>query len=234
MFGFRFKKKPANLINKPYDPAAWQERFDVQALQSVYDKSGWQGPAGEWRQRSVDQLAQRILELFTLNGKPVRVLDVACFTGDYLGRVMEKKDMGSMLNYTGVDVTPKYVQRCTERWKHLSNATFQVASALQLGFPEKHFDIVFNSGMLIHVADPETCIRGFARVAKHFMLIETTVDPRMKEDFRDENKSGENFIDRVYRPGYIEKFIADVSDVVKRTDIPYQHNISSLYTCKPR
>jgi hypothetical protein len=56
----------------------------------------------------------------------------------------------------------------------------------------------------------------------------------MKEDFRDENKSGENFIDRVYRPGYIEKFIADVSDVVKRTDIPYQHNISSLYTCKPR
>ena len=30
-----------------------------------------------------------------------------------------------------------------------------------------------------------------------------TVDPAMKEDFRDENKSGDDFIDRVYRPSYI-------------------------------
>jgi ubiquinone/menaquinone biosynthesis C-methylase UbiE len=147
---------------------------------------------------------------------------------------MEKKNMGAMLDYTGVDVTPKYVKRSADRWKHLTNATFQVASALQLGFPERSFDIVFNSGMLIHVADPETCIRQFARTAKHFMLVETSVDPAMKEDFRDENKSGDGFIDRVYRPGYIEKMITDVSEIVEKTSVPYQRLVSSLYTCKPR
>jgi ubiquinone/menaquinone biosynthesis C-methylase UbiE len=234
MFRFRFKKKPVNPINKRYDPAAWEQRFSVEMLQGVYDRAGWEGSEGAWRQRSVDQLAKRIMELFELNRKPVRVLDAACFTGDYLGRVMEKENMGAMLDYTGVDVTPKYVKHCADRWKHLPNATFEVASALQLGFPDKSFDIVFNSGMLIHVADPGTCIRQFARTAKHFMLVETTVDPAMKEDFRDENKSGDDFIDRVYRPGYIEKMLADVSEIVEKTDVPYRHTVSSLYSCKPR
>jgi ubiquinone/menaquinone biosynthesis C-methylase UbiE len=235
MFGFKSKKKPApNRIDKPYDSAAWEERMSVEFLQSVYDKAGWESAEGKWRQRSVDKLTQRIIELFDLNRKPVRVLDVACFTGDYLGRLMEKRNMSAMLDYTGVDVTPKYVKHSAERWKHVPNATFKVASALQLGFPEKSFDIVFNSGMLIHIADPETCIRGFARTARHFMLVETTVDPAMKEDIRDENKSGDSFIDRVYRPGYIEKMITDVAEIVEKTDVAYQHVVSTLYSCKPR
>jgi ubiquinone/menaquinone biosynthesis C-methylase UbiE len=233
MFGFSFKKKPVNRLDKPYDPAGWEQRVGVDELQGVYNRAGWQGAEGEWRQRSVDQLAKRILELFDLNRKPVRVLDVACFTGDYVGRLMEQANMEAMLDYTGVDVTPKYVKHSADRWKHLANATFKVASALQLGFPEKSFDIVFNSGMLIHVADAGTCIRQFARTAKRYMLVETTVDPAMKEDFRDENKSGDDFIDRVYRPGYIEKLITEVAEIVEKTDAPYRHTVSRLYSCKP-
>jgi hypothetical protein len=61
-----------------------------------------------------------------------------------------------------------------------------------------------------------------------------TVDPAMKEDFRDENKSGDDFIDRVYRPSYIEKMITEVSEIVEKTDVPYRHTVSSLYSCKPR
>jgi len=56
----------------------------------------------------------------------------------------------------------------------------------------------------------------------------------MKEDFRDENKSGDNFIDRVYRPGYMEKIINEVAEIVEKIDAPYRHTVSRLYVCKPR
>jgi hypothetical protein len=235
MFFKSKKKAPPNRLDKPYDPQAWEQRLSVEYLQSVYDKAGWQGAEGTWRQRSVDKLTDRITEIFNVTQKRVRLLDVACFTGDYLGRLMQKKNMQAMLDYTGVDVTPKYVKHASDRWKYLPNATFKIASALELGFPEKSFDIVFNSGMLIHIADPETCIHGFAEAARRLMLIETTVDPAMKEDFRDENKSGDDFIDRVYRPSYIEKMITAVAEIVETTDVPYyKKTVSRLYTAKPK
>jgi ubiquinone/menaquinone biosynthesis C-methylase UbiE len=219
---------------KNYNPSAWQERVAVELLQRNYDDQGWKGPLGEYRRRSVDRLAVRLREIFDQKREPVTLLDVACFSGEYFGSLMEEEKMETILSYTGIDVTPKFVRHAAERWKDFPNAQFKIGSALQLDFPVNSFDIVFNSGMLIHVADPQTCISEFARTAKRFLMVETTTNPTLKVDFIDENKSGDNFIDRVYRPQFIENLITKVAGIVKKTEVPYTHNVSSLYECTPR
>jgi len=94
------------------------------------------------------------------NRTPVKVLDVACFSGDYFGKLMGQQGMGDMLRYTGVDVTERYVENCKKRWAAYTNAEFRCGSAKELPFQDKAFDIVFNSGMLIHIDDPGRRLRS--------------------------------------------------------------------------
>jgi len=217
---------------KRYDPSAWT-RVPVDALQANYDTQGWTGAMGQWRTRSLERLAARIREVSEREGRAATLLDVACFTGEYFGRLMAVDGMERMLRYTGVDVTPQYVQRAAERWAAYANAEFRVGSALQLEFPDRSFDLVFNSGMLIHVADPGRCVRECVRVARALALIETTVEPSLSREWEDENKSGDAFIDRVYRPDYIQALLGAVARVERRSDVPYQRHTSSLYECIP-
>lgn len=222
------------LSSKRYDPGAWERDLSVDELQHCYDLQGWETPAGEWRQRSVDRLAARLREVYEQKREAATMLDVACFSGEYFGRLMSQLDMETVLRYTGIDITPKFVARAAERWGRFANAEFKVGSALQLEFPADSFDVVLNSGMLIHVADPAQCIREFARVARRFLLVETTVQPSLQVDFRDENKSGDEFIDRVYRPAFIENLLESVAVIQKKSEVPYQKHVSALYECVPR
>ena len=205
---------------KKYDAEAWEKDLSPEFLQGVYDKLGWEGRAGEHRQRCVERLAANIASLYQQSGTPVTVLDVACFSGDYFGRLMQRQAMANMLKYTGADVTPSYVANCKQRWAAYSNATFQVGSALSLPFPDRSFDIVFNSGMLIHIDDPGRAIREFVRVASRMVLIETTVDKSQQQDFIDEGKSGAQFIDRVYRYEYIRDLVEAGARIVATDEVP--------------
>jgi ubiquinone/menaquinone biosynthesis C-methylase UbiE len=223
----------ARPTSKVYRSANWEEKLDTTLLQTVYDKQGWSGPAGNWRMRSVERLAMRIRQISEETGSPVRVLDVACFSGDYLAKLLEMGLGPQQLRYHGVDVTPKYVENSAKRFAGNPIATFSVASAYELGFATGAFDIVFNSGMLIHVDDPAKCIAEFIRVAGREALIETTIGPNQAEDFVDENKSGPDFIDRVYKLDFVRQMIARNGSVVRETMVPYRRYHSTLFEVVP-
>ena len=93
-----------------------------------------------------------VRELSKVLGGAVAVLDVACFTGDTFGRLTDQDGVQGKFRYTGVDVTPKYVARAAQRWQGHANAEFIQGSAMGLAFDDSSFDLVFNSGMLIHAA----------------------------------------------------------------------------------
>ncbi len=219
---------------KKYDPTNWEKFAEAGLLQQTYDDQGWSGHSGQYRQRTVDRLRARISEIYDETRTPVEMLDVACFSGDYFGRLMLCEGMSDLLRYVGLDVTPKYVHNAAERWKAFDNAEFRQGSALDLPFEADRFDIIFNSGMLIHVETPDVCIREFSRVARRFFLVETTTNVDQRLDFVEMNKSGRHFIDRVYRPDYIRRCIGPVGNLLKETSVRYQVNQSTLFEAVPK
>lgn len=223
---FRWLKKEKQ---KAYQETAWEKYLPPEDLSKVYDDQGWTGATGMWRQRNLNRLAAKIAQLSKNQSSPVKLLDVACFNGDYLGRLMQMPEMEKTLQYTGVDVTPSYISTARKRWEQYSNANFQVGSAFNLPFAARTFDIVFNSGMLIHVDDPISAIREFARVSAKLLFVETTVTKSLQQDFIDENKSGPKFIDRIYRYDFIRQAIASVATIDEITEVPYQKHISVLF-----
>lgn len=220
-------------IAKTYLAGNWETKLDTTLLQSVYDKQGWDGPMGVWRRRSVERLASRIAQLHAQLERPISVLDVACFSGDYYGKLSEVLPATSF-TYRGVDVTPKYVENCLIRWANRDNVSFTVASALDLPFETNAFDIVFNSGMLIHIDDAPACVREFARVAFRALFVETTVELTQTDDFVDENKSGADFIDRVYSPAYARSLFKGIASIDRETMVPYGKHQSVLFEATPR
>lgn len=218
---------------KPYDEAAWQQNVPSRALQANYDAQQWTGPNGAWRKRNVDRLSARIVELYQASGDVVTVLDVACFSGDYFGKLSEQSGLNGKFRYTGVDVTPAYIDTAKERWRN-SSANFQVGSAKSLPFGENEFDIVFNSGMLIHIDDPEGCIKEYLRVAGHFVMIEATTNRSLFRKFIEEDKSGPKFVDRIYRHDYIRRMITSVAEIVYESSVPYGEHESTLFEAVPQ
>lgn len=214
-----------------YSPVAWNRDLPAETLQAIYDQQGWTGPEGAWRQRSVDRLCLRIHELYAVLGRPVRLLDVACFGGDYFGRLVQQGDIAARLSYTGIDVTPRYVAYARSRWREYANAQFVEGSALTLPYPNQSFDIVFNSGMLIHIDDPAACINEFARVASAYALVETTVAPYLARDFA--NKGYQRFLNRVYGLSYVRELLCRVGTIVDETTVPYKRNHSVLFELVP-
>jgi ubiquinone/menaquinone biosynthesis C-methylase UbiE len=210
---------------KRYNAAAWQSDLSVESLQSVLSGPDWKGN----RDAHGIHLAGVIQDLFSKSGSVVSVLDVACFTGDYFGILMQLPNMQSMLSYTGVDITPSYLKSAEQRWQSYSNAAFRLASAYSLPFDDASFDVVFNTGLLIHLDDPVRAIREFARVAKTVVLVEATVDNQQTADWIDENKSGARFLDRVYRLGFIESALQDVGRIVAVKKYPQHIHQSALF-----
>lgn len=217
---------------KPYDEAAWQDNVPPRVLQANYDAQKWSGTEGEWRKRNIDRLTARIIELFQASNDVVSVLDVACFSGDYFGRLSEQSKLGGKFRYTGIDITPAYVDAARKRWRK-SPAKFQVGSAKSLPFSDNEFDIVFNSGMLIHVDEPERCIGEVVRVARHVAMVETTTNRTLFRKFIEEDKSGPIFLDRVYRHDYVRQMVAAVGQVTYESSVPYQTHESTLFEVVP-
>lgn len=77
--------------------------------------------------------------------KDARILEVGCNTGTQL---LLLKEMG-FTDLSGVEIQSYALQRAKER---LGDAQVLSASALSLPFSNHHFDLVFTSGVLIHIA----------------------------------------------------------------------------------
>lgn len=102
----------------------------------------------------------RLKNLFDLVPPNSRVLDIGCNSG-YIGEMTDNCDC------YGVDVAPALIELASKRIKA------QVATAEDLPFEDKFFDVSILGEILEHVYDPEVVVREAVRVTK-FLVIGST------------------------------------------------------------
>lgn len=95
--------------------------------------------------------------------KGKKVLDVGCGNG----YVLERFAREGAETY-GIDITPMSIKLCKQRFEFsgIENASFVVANAEELPFPDNYFDCVTSMGVLHHVPDTEKAVSEIYRVLK--------------------------------------------------------------------
>ncbi len=100
-------------------------------------------------------LNRRFLAEIPRNAK---ILEVGCNVGNQL-LLLER--MG-FTNLHGIEIQEYAIERATAR---LPSAKLSEASAFEIPFPDSYFDVVFTSGVLIHIA-PEDLQRAIAEMLR--------------------------------------------------------------------
>ncbi|MFA5937514.1 MAG: methyltransferase domain-containing protein [Candidatus Paceibacterota bacterium] len=95
-----------------------------------------------------------------------KILDVGCAGGHFyltLSRAIQS------LDYTGVDITPAYIDFAREKFP---GVPFSVGDVRKLPFPDKSFDTVLCLFVLIHLDEEgvREAVRELTRVAKHQVI----------------------------------------------------------------
>jgi ubiquinone/menaquinone biosynthesis C-methylase UbiE len=88
-----------------------------------------------------------------------RVLDVGCGTGAITAELARRTE-GLV---TGIDIDPQMVAYARQ---HDSGARYEHGDALDLPYPDQHFDIVTCHYLLLWLRDPLLALREMARVAR--------------------------------------------------------------------
>ena len=71
-----------------------------------------------------------------------------------------------------------------------------------------------------------------ARVARHYVLLATTVHPRQRSNVVDYGTG--HFVDRVYRPEYIHRLLSEHTTIVQETTVPVESHQYVLFEGIPR
>jgi demethylmenaquinone methyltransferase / 2-methoxy-6-polyprenyl-1,4-benzoquinol methylase len=127
----------------------------------------------------MDQLWRRRLCSFLPRQRGMRVLDCATGTGDQIIALMEK-DHG-ISSVTGIDLAASMIEIGKQKIakKNYSNQVdFQIASALEIPFPDHNFDCVTISFGIRNVMDIMAAFKEFRRVLKpkgRVLILEGTV-----------------------------------------------------------
>lgn len=128
--------------------------------------------------RNTYGVTRRELNQRLLAGVPkhARILEVGCNMGTQL---LLLEEMG-FSQLSGIEIQSYALGRAQER---LPNAQLLQASALAIPFEDKHFDLVFTSGVLIHIApaDLPTAMAEIHRCAKHWIWGFEYYAPQMTE-----------------------------------------------------
>jgi pseudaminic acid biosynthesis-associated methylase len=90
--------------------------------------------------------------------RDIRILEVGCNIGNQL---LALRQMG-FKRLSGIDVQPNAVETAKGRSESID---FRVGSAFDLPFGDREFDLVFTSGVLIHIA-PDDLPRAIAEISR--------------------------------------------------------------------
>ena len=116
-----------------------------------------------WR----DQI-RKSLEVGTSGLAPRHVLDVGCGPGGSTFVLAE--DLGGDVEVFGVDYSSKMLQAArrhhTKRYAHLENISFYREDAMDLSFPDNHFDLILGHSFLYLVSDSEAVLNELRRVLR--------------------------------------------------------------------
>jgi ubiquinone/menaquinone biosynthesis C-methylase UbiE len=126
-----------------------------------YDLVAWLLTHG--RERELREAILRLASLETGND----VLDIGCGTGTLA--ITATRHVGTTGAVTGIDASPSMIARANRKaGKAGARATFQVAVAENLPFPDRRFNVVFSTLMLHHLPRKtrQECAREIKRVLK--------------------------------------------------------------------
>jgi len=123
-------------------------------------------------------ITRRALNLRFLGGisKRARILEVGCNVGNQL---LVLQEMG-FTNLFGIEIQSYALERARSR---VPDAKFTQASVLAIPYPDQNFDLVFTSGVLIHIAPPNVpvALAEIHRCAKTWVWGSEYYAPRMTE-----------------------------------------------------
>jgi demethylmenaquinone methyltransferase/2-methoxy-6-polyprenyl-1,4-benzoquinol methylase len=131
----------------------------------------------------LDQIWRKKLCAFLPEKKQMCILDCATGTGDQIIALMEKRpDIAIVI---GIDLAETMIElgkdKIAEK-QYANQITFQVADALQIPYPDNHFDCVTISFGIRNVTDIMAAFKEFRRVLKpggRVLILEGTI-PRTK------------------------------------------------------
>jgi ubiquinone/menaquinone biosynthesis C-methylase UbiE len=104
---------------------------------------------------------------------PTRVLEVGCGAGDLAARLFWASGYPPV-DYTGIDISPNEITRAQAQYPA---GKFHVASAAELPFPDRSFDLVIACEVLEHLDRPTDCLREVARVCETHVLVSVPWEP---------------------------------------------------------
>jgi len=126
-----------------------------------YDLLAWLLTHGRER-----ELRETIVRLASLTPGD-DVLDIGCGTGTLA--ITASRHVGAAGAVTGIDASPAMIARANRKARKAAVcATFQVAVAEALPFPDRRFDVVFSTLMLHHLPRKtrQACAKEIERVLK--------------------------------------------------------------------
>ena len=110
--------------------------------------------------------AQRMAEFLLPHLQPgMNAIDAGCGPGSVTVGIAEAVAPGQVY---GIDLEPAMIDSARElaKSKGLTNVEFMVGSVTEMPFPDNHFDVLFNAGVLEHLHDPMDGHNEFYRVLK--------------------------------------------------------------------
>lgn len=131
----------------------------------------------------LDQIWRKKLCAFLPQKEGMRILDCATGTGDQILALMEKRS--DIAEVVGIDLAEAMVELGKEKISkklYSNKVSLQVASALEIPYPDNHFDSVTISFGIRNVTDIMAAFKEFRRVLKpggRVLILEGTV-PRNK------------------------------------------------------
>ena len=126
-----------------------------------YDLLAWLLTHG--RERELREAIIRVAGLETGDD----ILDIGCGTGTLA--IAAARHVGTTGAVTGIDASPSMIARANRKARKAgAHATFQVAVAENLPFPDRRFDVVFSTLMLHHLPRKtrQQCASEIKRVLK--------------------------------------------------------------------
>ncbi len=215
---------PKQTIDYDHTYELWGNKLSSDKLGQVYDTIGWDSWRGMIRQ-----------ELLTcLKHYPIKtILDVGCFRGDYLQVLL---DQNQPFIYEGVDIAPSYIQTARDRYATIESTPdrqfrFDTGNIFNLKYPDNHWDLVFCTGVLLHLPELDRPLSELFRVTGKYLLLGIDIHPETDIAYKKTVKNG--FLYQTWSEKFIFDQIKPFGDIIKVSrypspDYPYSHYVITV------
>jgi SAM-dependent methyltransferase len=182
-------------------------------------------PGRDIRRDWVAKLADKV----RVHGEPSAILEVGSGDGNNFPLLHEQFPNAKL---TGIDISPKRVEFAQKHPPYQNiNATFQVASATELPFPDNSFDAVYSMYCLEHLPrEYPQAIREMVRVARRCVVLIEPV-PEHRGAAQRIYARASDFLRGL--PDFLEREHLEVDSVELLDSATVPLNMGSLITIKP-